>query len=98
MGERLLLSGEGPFPRVARGVRELSDGDLYTKMLSDSEHEKARALVLRFGWNATAYQILNPGIELWFSRIISRTRSHPPGRFTATFVDPNIAAICSYTA
>lgn len=23
--------------------------------------------MLRFGWNATAYQILNPGIELWFS-------------------------------
>lgn len=29
---------------------------------------KARDLVLRFGWNATAYQILNPGIRLWFSR------------------------------
>ena len=22
--------------------------------------------MLEFGWNATAYQILNPGIELWF--------------------------------
>jgi phosphatidylglycerol lysyltransferase len=33
-----------------------------------AEHERARALVLRFGWNATAYQILNPGIELWFAR------------------------------
>lgn len=31
------------------------------------QREKARDLVLRFGWNATAYQILNPGIELWFS-------------------------------
>jgi phosphatidylglycerol lysyltransferase len=30
--------------------------------------ERARALVLRHGWNATAYQILNPGIALWFSR------------------------------
>jgi phosphatidylglycerol lysyltransferase len=28
---------------------------------------RARELVLRFGWNSTAYQILNPGIELWFS-------------------------------
>lgn len=28
---------------------------------------KARDLVLRHGWNATAYQILNPGIRLWFS-------------------------------
>src|SRR3954463_16174470 len=27
----------------------------------------ARALILEHGWNATAYQILNPGIELWFS-------------------------------
>jgi phosphatidylglycerol lysyltransferase len=29
----------------------------------------ARELVLRYGWNATAYQIINPGIELWFSSI-----------------------------
>lgn len=29
---------------------------------------RARALILRHGWNATAYQILNPGIHLWFSR------------------------------
>jgi phosphatidylglycerol lysyltransferase len=26
-----------------------------------------RALVLRHGWNATAYQIVNPGIRHWFS-------------------------------
>ena len=30
--------------------------------------ESARQLVLRFGWNAVAYQILNPGMRLWFSR------------------------------
>ena len=29
---------------------------------------RARALVMRHGWNATAYQILNPGISLWFAR------------------------------
>ncbi|HEX5438564.1 MAG TPA: DUF2156 domain-containing protein [Gemmatimonadaceae bacterium] len=28
---------------------------------------RARSLVLRYGWNATAYQILNPGIGHWFS-------------------------------
>lgn len=28
---------------------------------------RARDLILRHGWNATAYQILNPGISLWFS-------------------------------
>lgn len=31
------------------------------------DREDARALVLRLGWNATAYQILNPGMHLWFS-------------------------------
>ena len=29
---------------------------------------RARDLVLRHGWNAVAYQILNPGMRLWFSR------------------------------
>lgn len=29
---------------------------------------RAREIVLRHGWNATAYQILNPGIALWFPR------------------------------
>lgn len=28
---------------------------------------RARALVLAHGWNATSYQIVNPGIKLWFS-------------------------------
>ena len=30
--------------------------------------DRARALVLQHGWNATAYQIVNPGIALWFAR------------------------------
>jgi len=38
-------------------------------MSTEKEHERARELILRYGWNATAYQILNPGIELWFSRV-----------------------------
>ncbi|MEO7039682.1 MAG: DUF2156 domain-containing protein [Gemmatimonadaceae bacterium] len=33
----------------------------------DEAGERARVLVLRHGWNATAYQILNRGITLWFS-------------------------------
>ena len=33
--------------------------------------ERARDLVLAYGWNTTAYQILNPGFRLWFST------SHP---------------------
>jgi phosphatidylglycerol lysyltransferase len=34
---------------------------------SGTDHERARSLILRYGWNATAYQLLNPGIALWFS-------------------------------
>lgn len=29
---------------------------------------RAREIVMRYGWNAVAYQILNPGFRLWFSR------------------------------
>jgi phosphatidylglycerol lysyltransferase len=50
----------------------LGASDLYGAvkgmMRTDEEHDRARQLILRHGWNATAYQILNPGIELWFSR------------------------------
>jgi phosphatidylglycerol lysyltransferase len=35
--------------------------------VSDAGWDAARALVLRHGWNATAYQILNPGMQRWFS-------------------------------
>ncbi len=28
---------------------------------------KARELVLKYGWNSTSYQIINPGIKHWFS-------------------------------
>ena len=36
-------------------------------MPTEDEFQRARALILECGWNATAYQILNPGISLWFS-------------------------------
>ncbi len=32
-----------------------------------AEVRRARELVLRYGWNATSYQIVNPGIHHWFS-------------------------------
>ena len=31
------------------------------------QFERARQLVLRYGWNSTSFQIVNPGIERWFS-------------------------------
>lgn len=36
-------------------------------MPTENEFRRARDLILKWGWNATAYQILNPGIALWFS-------------------------------
>jgi hypothetical protein len=34
---------------------------------ADAAWLAARDLVMRYGWNAVAYQILNPGMRLWFS-------------------------------
>lgn len=38
-----------------------------TPFLLPPEVERARKLVMRFGWNTASYQILNKGILLWFS-------------------------------
>lgn len=35
--------------------------------MDDLRLDRARELVMRFGWHAAAYQIINPGIDLWFS-------------------------------
>jgi phosphatidylglycerol lysyltransferase len=35
--------------------------------VTDDDWAHARELVLRHGWNAVAYQILNPGMRLWFT-------------------------------
>lgn len=37
-------------------------------MPTEQEHQRARDLIMSYGWNAVAYQILNPGFCLWFSR------------------------------
>lgn len=38
--------------------------------ISTTQHEvnKARDLVLRYGWNSTCFQIVNPGFEYWFGK------------------------------
>ncbi|MDP4199724.1 MAG: DUF2156 domain-containing protein [Bacteroidota bacterium] len=33
----------------------------------ESHKPRVRELILRFGWNSTCYQLLNPGFEYWFS-------------------------------
>jgi phosphatidylglycerol lysyltransferase len=42
--------------------------------------DETRRLVLRYGWNATAYQLVNPGIDLWFpsdrEAVIGYVRKH----------------------
>ena len=37
-------------------------------MNETAEVVRARQLVLEHGWNSTCFQILNPGIEYWFSQ------------------------------
>lgn len=44
-----------------------SEGSIQHALCNDAEYTRARELVIQYGWNATAYQILNPGISLWFS-------------------------------
>src|SRR4051794_26608006 len=48
------------------GVQKRRRQELDCAMLSPAV-DRARSLVLRHGWNAMAYQILNPGMRLWFS-------------------------------
>lgn len=35
---------------------------------NDSPVERARRIVLNYGWNSTSYQIINPGMRHWFSQ------------------------------
>ncbi|MGZ8376939.1 MAG: phosphatidylglycerol lysyltransferase domain-containing protein [Gemmatirosa sp.] len=44
--------------------------------MTDPRWAAARALVLRHGWNAVAYQILNPGMRLWFSDASDAVAGH----------------------
>jgi phosphatidylglycerol lysyltransferase len=44
-----------------------SGGQLPRAQQGETERiERVRALVLEHGWNATCYQLINPGIEHWF--------------------------------
>ncbi len=36
-------------------------------LIPSDDFSRARDLVLHFGWNTISYQILNPGLQLWFS-------------------------------
>jgi phosphatidylglycerol lysyltransferase len=36
-----------------------------SRMPTTSEKERVRAIVRRWGWNGTSYQILNPGFKFW---------------------------------
>jgi len=54
---------------VKRGASELFRQSLALDdiVVEAERRARARALVLRHGWNASAYQILNPGLRLWFA-------------------------------
>lgn len=45
----------------------MKDGcDPVSGIASPSDYFRARELVLKYGWNSTCFQIVNPGIEYWF--------------------------------
>lgn len=69
---------------------------------SPEQLARARELVLAWGWNATAYQILNPGILRWLSaggdavvgyvesgrhRVVAGSPVAPPGRLAAVVAE-----------
>ena len=58
-----------PSHRKGHGRSDAHDGgDAARPRDAASSVERARDLVMRHGWNATAYQIINPGISHWFSQ------------------------------
>ncbi len=56
----------GSDPPLAAGVGHTSSL-AHGSEDSQNSHGLARALVMRFGWNSAAYQILNADIDHWFS-------------------------------
>lgn len=48
-------------------VEKISDKLADSRTKNPLAFERARRIVLQFGWNTTSYQILNPGITRWFA-------------------------------
>ena len=40
--------------------------------LDRDKFKRARDLVMKYGWNTTCFQIVNPGIEYWFGKMANR--------------------------
>jgi len=75
--------------------------------MNDQRLDRARELVMRFGWHAASYQIINPGIDLWFSaaddavigyvvrhrvRVVAGAPVCDPGRLAAVVQEFEVAA------
>src|SRR5690349_12283396 len=62
------------------GGTRVKPSQRFARHTSARDVRKAQELVRQWGWNATAYQIVNPGIEHWFSRggdaVIGFVRRH----------------------
>jgi phosphatidylglycerol lysyltransferase len=54
---------------LKRIVMAVSDSfrAVYTREGTRYDIERARELILEYGWNSTSFQIINPGIKRWFS-------------------------------
>src|SRR4026207_2207915 len=45
---------------------EIPNPSIQMKGQGRDNYERARDLVMKYGWNTTCFQIVNPGIEYWF--------------------------------
>jgi len=58
----------------------MSSGSAAMRRDDPALRERVRALVLEHGWNATSYQVLNPGFEYWFTddmaAVVAYVRRH----------------------
>lgn len=55
------MEGEEPTPASGVGLQPA-----VTRPFDRRDLTRAREIILAWGWNATAYQILNPGFQRWF--------------------------------
>lgn len=62
----LEIASARPLPAAAISVVE-NPCDPFPHDAQEDRLAHARALVFRYGWNTTSYQILNPEMEHWFS-------------------------------
>jgi phosphatidylglycerol lysyltransferase len=66
-GHQLTITHAAMVAEQIRACLAVASSGTSTESCVLSDYERARELVYRYGWNSTAYQILNPGMSHWFA-------------------------------